>query len=126
MSRTTPGEVALAYFDAIAGADADDFAALFSAAAHFEDPVGGPALHGHDGVRKFHKGLRRAWQRLRMQAEDVFVRGDRAAVRWHATGHSATGKDITFDGINVFTVDGDGKISRLEGYWDFESVIGRM
>jgi steroid delta-isomerase-like uncharacterized protein len=121
-------QTALAYFQAIGRADADSFAALFSADAHFEDPVAGPApaLIGEEGVRRFHKGLRRAWQSLRMDVDDVFVRGSRAAVRWHATGLSTTGKDIDFEGINIVTFDEAGRISRLEGYWDFEGVIAQM
>lgn len=117
-----------AYFEAIAHADADDFAALFSADVHFEDPVAGPApaLIGEDGVRRFHKGLRRAWQSLHMDVDEVFVRGSQAAVRWDATGHSASGKEIDFEGINIITVDEAGRISRLEGYWDFEGVIAQM
>ncbi len=128
MSHDLPRQAALAYFEAIGQADADTFAALFSADVHFEDPVAGPgpALQGEDGVRRFHKGLRRAWQSLTMTVDEVFARGQRAAVRWHAAGHSTSGKDIAFTGINIVEVDQAGRISRLEGYWDFEGVISQM
>lgn len=126
MTNPSVHDAAAAYFTAIRDADADAFADLFSADIHFEDPVGGPVLSGHDGVRKFHKGLRRAWQDLRMDTRDVFARGPRAAIRWHAEGKSATGKDIAFDGVNVVEIDAAGKIRRLEGYWDLEAVIAQM
>lgn len=126
MTSPSVHDAAAAYFAAIRDADADAFADLFSADVHFEDPVGGPALSGHDGVRRFHKGLRRAWQALHMEARDVFARGSRAAVRWHAEGTSGTGKAIAFDGVSVIEVDPAGKIRRLEGYWDLEGVIAQM
>ena len=114
------------YFEALGADDGEAFAALFSEDVHFEDPVGGTVLTGRDGVMKFHRGVARAWESLDMQAEDVFVRGSRAAVYWDAEGRSRSGKDIDFDGINVLVLDDDGLIRRMEGYWDFEDVIAQM
>ena len=119
-------EQTAAYFRAIGAASAEDFVPLFTEDVHFEDPVGGRVLQGHDGVAAFHKGLRRAWSSIDMTADSVFVRDKRAAARWSASGQSVTGKDINFAGINVFHFDADGRIARLEGYWDFEAVIGMM
>jgi len=128
MSHDQTRQAALAYFDTLGTGEADAFVALFSPDAYFEDPVAGPgpALDGHDGLRKFHRGLRRVWQSLRMDVGDVFVRGSRAAVRWRAEGVSASGKAIAFEGINVIAVDDQGRISRLEGFWDVERVMGQM
>lgn len=126
MDSETTRKTALAYFQAIGQVDADAFAGLFSADAHFEDPVGTPVLIGREGVTKFYGRLKRAWASLKMSPQDVFVRGSEAAVRWAATGQSATGKDIAFGGINVFSVDDDGQITRAAGYWDMEDVIKQM
>jgi steroid delta-isomerase len=126
MDADTTRQAVLDYFGAFAGADRDAFVALFTDDVHFEDPVGSHVLRGHDGVARFHKGLRRAWSDLEMTAESVFVRGDRAAVAWSARGRSASGKDIAFAGIDAFEVDPAGKIRRLEGYWDLEGVIAQM
>ncbi len=119
-------EQAKAYFRAISGATLEDFTALFSEDAHFEDPVGGHVHQGHEGIAKFHKGLRRAWSSIEMTGDSVFERGNRVAVLWSATGRSATEKDIAFEGINVFQFNAEGLITRLESYWDFEDVIGQM
>jgi steroid delta-isomerase len=61
-----------------------------------------------------------------LRPERIHVRGDRAAVSWSAEGHSATGKDIAFEGINLFEVDASGKILSMTGYWDLEGVIAQM
>ncbi len=117
-----------AYFEAL-DAEPDNgpgFVELFSEDARFEDPIGGPVMQGREGIAKFHKGLTRAWSRLHLEPTVVHVRGNRAAVSWKAEGHSATGKDIRFEGINVVHVDEAGRISALEGYWDLEGVIAQM
>lgn len=126
MTQDLPRAAALAYFEAVGSADADGFVALFSPEAHFEDPVGGPVLRGEEGLRRFHKGLRRAWERIAMRPQAIFARGPRVAVHWEAAGTSATGKAIDFAGINLIEVDDSGRIARMEGYWDFEGVIGQM
>ena len=116
------------YFDALDAEPehAERFITLFTEDVRFEDPVGGPVLQGHDGLAKFHKGLTRAWQRLQLRPDRVHVRGRQAAVSWQAAGHSATGKDITFEGINFVTVAEDGRIAAMSGYWDLEGVIAQM
>jgi len=123
----SPSEQAVRnYFVGLGAADAADFGALFSDEVKFTDPVGQPTLEGPDGVARFHKGLRRAWTSLEMTPQHVFVRGRRATAYWRASGQSATGKDIEFDGINVFELAEDARIERVDGYWDFEGVISRM
>lgn len=114
------------YFAAVGQAERDAFVALFHADVHFEDPVGSGVLLGHEGVARFHKGLARAWSSLQMTPTALHVRGQRAAVAWQAVGQSQTGKAIDFDGIDVLDVDEAGLITRVEGYWDLESVIARM
>jgi steroid delta-isomerase len=118
----------MAYFEALDAEpeSAERFIALFDEQAHFEDPVGSRALVGHEGIAKFHKGLTRAWSRLRLSPERIHVRGNHAAVSWTAEGHSATGKDIQFDGINLLEVDAEGRIRSMSGYWDLEAVIAQM
>jgi steroid delta-isomerase len=121
-------ETVMAYFEAVDPnpESAERFIALFDEQAHFEDPVGSRTLVGHEGIAKFHKGLTRAWSQLRMSPERIYVRGSQAAVSWTAEGHSATGKDIQFDGINLIEVDSNGRISSLRGYWDLEAMIAQM
>lgn len=123
---TNAADAVRAYFAAVGSADADGLKRLFAEDARMEDPVGAPVLEGHAGVERFHKMTSRAWERLAMTPTRVAMRGDRVAASWTAEGRSASGKDIAFDGINVFRVDADGRIAHLEGFWDFEGVIAQM
>ena len=114
------------YFAAVTGPDAAVLTALFADEAEIEDPVGAPPLVGPGGMAVFHKRLHRAWQSLVMTPSAPYVRGNRAAVRWTASGMSAAGKAIAFEGINVFEVGDDGRIARLQAFWDFESVVAQF
>jgi steroid delta-isomerase-like uncharacterized protein len=126
MDQDLVGAAVAAYFAALGTADEESFVRLFAPDVQFEDPVGSRALVGRDGVASFHRGLRRAWSRLDVAVDEVFPRGDRAAVRWTALGVAASGNEIPFAGIDVIAVDEDGLIRLLEGYWDLESVVARM
>ena len=114
------------YFESVGASDEEEFVDQFSDDVMFADPIGTPVLTGRSGVARFHKGVEQAWSRLHMQPQEVFVRDQRAAVKWTAEGESRTGKTINFEGIDTFTVNDDGKITHVEGYWDFENVIGQM
>lgn len=115
-----------AYFERLTAPDAEAFAALFAETAEVRDPVGSPTLVGPAGMTKFHGRLHRAWRSLRMAPVESHVRGGEAAVRWEANGTSAGGNEISFGGINTFTVDENGKIARLDAYWDLEGVVARF
>jgi ketosteroid isomerase-like protein len=119
-------EIVTSYFERVTAPDAEAFAALFAATAEVRDPVGAPALAGPAGMTKFHARLHRAWQSLEMTPVESYVRGREVAVRWQAHGTSVGGNEISFDGINTFVVDDDGKIARLDAFWNFEDVIARF
>ena len=46
-----------------------------------------------------------------------------AAVRWAGSGRGRNGKDVTFRGIDVFALDGEGRITTLDAYWDAAPVM---
>jgi steroid delta-isomerase len=126
MDETVVRDAVRKFFAALGDADEVGFVQLFTDDVWFCDPMGSPVLEGHAGVARFLKGMRRAWSTFHAEEQHVFVRGARAAAHWSAQGQSATGVDIAFDGIDLFEVEPSGRISRVEGYWDFEDVIGRM
>lgn len=115
-----------AYFRELSEGESDAFVALFSADARIEDPVGMPALIGHEGAAKLHRNLRRAWSALRMTPTATYARDRSAAAHWTASGTSSRGNAVAFEGIDVFEVDAEGRITRLEGYWDFDAVVGQL
>jgi ketosteroid isomerase-like protein len=121
MDSTAAQATVEAYFRALGEANEDEFGALFTDDAWFCDPIG-----GKPGVAKFLRGMRRAWSTFASTPTRVFVRGNRATAHWTASGRSQTGNDIVFDGIDLFEIADDGRICRVEGYWDIEAVMRQM
>jgi predicted ester cyclase len=116
--------VARAYFDAVSRRDLDAMAAVW-------EPGSLDVLHGvaelrvPEDLRGWFGGLFAAFPDWRFEVLDVLASGEKAAVRWHATGTfdgSArfqglipNGKSIDVEGCDVLTVRG-GRVVRNDAY----------
>lgn len=121
---TDTASVARSYFEAIAEQDLD------AMIAHWE-PGGTGEIHGlveltaPDTYREWFGNLFKAFPDFRFEIVDLVAEGEKAAVRWHATGTFngstdfegmlPTGKSIDITGIDLVTVR-DGKLQRNEAY----------
>jgi ketosteroid isomerase-like protein len=114
------------YFDAISGIDRQAYLACFSHDAIVLDPYGGRPLQGIDGLNKFMDGMERTWSGFTMKPGESFASGARVAVNWTAVATAKTGRTAEFAGINVFTMDDNGLVSQLEGYWDFKAMLAQI
>jgi predicted ester cyclase len=116
--------VARAYFDAVSRRDLDAMAAVW-------EPGSLDVLHGvaelrvPEDLRGWFGGLFAAFPDWRFEVLDVLASGEKAAVRWHATGTfdgSArfqglipNGKSIDVEGCDVLTVRA-GRVVRNDAY----------
>jgi predicted ester cyclase len=116
--------VARAYFDAVSRRDLDAMAAVW-------EPGSLDVLHGvaelrvPEDLRGWFGNLFAAFPDWRFEVLDVLPSGEKAAVRWHATGTfdgSArfqglvpNGKSIDVEGCDVLTVRG-GRVVRNDAY----------
>ncbi|UCG23737.1 MAG: nuclear transport factor 2 family protein [Chloroflexota bacterium] len=114
------------YFEALSNLDRGAYLNCFAADAELHDPYGGRPFAGRTGLEKWFTGMDRTWSEFAMRPGACFVSGDRIAVQWQAEGLARSGKRAEFAGVNVFTVDEDGLISRLEGYWDFAALLDQI
>ena len=114
------------YFKALSELDIDAYLSCFSPDAELFDPYGGRPFKGNEGLVKWFEGMERTWSKFTMNSVANFVSGDREAVQWQATGSAHSGREAHFSGINVFTMDDTGLITRLEGYWDFKSMLAQI
>jgi len=121
---TESGSVARAYFEAVAARDVD-------AMMEFWEPGGTGEIHGlvvltaPHSYRAWFANLFAAVPDLRFETLDVVAEGERAAVRWHATGTfdgdarfegmDPTSAKIDITGCDLLTIRG-GKIHRNEAY----------
>src|ERR1044071_9035227 len=102
-----------AYFLAIRAMDPDAFANTFAEDGTTFDPVGTPAVSGRDAIREFLTSICKNFKSVGLTEEAVFVAGDGAAVKWTGRGTSTNGKEVKFEGIDVFEINADGKIKTV-------------
>lgn len=114
------------YFAALGRLDREAYLDCFHKNAVLHDPYGGKPLQGHEGLAKWFVGMERTWKEFSMEPSEQFESGDRIAVQWTAKGKTGSGKVAIFAGINVFTVDENELITRLEGYWDAKSMMAQI
>jgi steroid delta-isomerase len=114
------------YFNALSNINLDDFLACFNKDATLDDPYGGKPFVGGEGLKKWFDGFKRTWNDFSIEAEEAFYSGDRAAVKWAARGATNSGKNANFSGIDIFTIDENGLITRMDGYWDAPSMLAQI
>lgn len=121
---TEAGPVARAYFEAVAARDLD-------AMVDFYEPGGTGEIHGlveltaPDSFRAWFANLFAAFPDFRFEILDVVGEGEKAAVRWRATGTFSgkarfegmdpTGAKIDLSGCDLLTIR-NGKIHRNDAY----------
>src|SRR6478609_10483321 len=121
---TDAATVARGYFEAVGRRDLDAMTAFY-------EPGGTGEIHGlvelhvPDTYRAWFGGLFRAFPDFHMEILDVLATGDKAAVRWRATGHFdgegsfegllPNGAQVDVQGCDVLTIR-DGRIHRNDAY----------
>jgi steroid Delta-isomerase len=114
------------YRAALNGIDRAAYLACFTTDALLQDPYGGRPLQGVDGLNKFFTGMERAWASFEMTFGEPYLGGNRVAVSWSVTAVAKSGKTANFSGINLFTLNDDGLISQLDGYWDAAAMMAQL
>ena len=114
------------YFLAIRAMDADAFANTFAEDGTTFDPVGAPGITGRAAIREFLQSICKNFKSVGLTEDSVFVAGNGAAVKWTGKGTSANGKEVSFEGIDVFEVNQDGKIQTVRAYWNPAEMIAQL
>jgi len=117
------------YFEAIRQKDRAGWLDCFSSHPDLQhvDPVGAPARHSRDEIGAFWDQIHSLFATVRLDAEDIYTGGpDRLALTWVGRGKGHNGVEVEFRGIDVFSGDAEGKILRLEAYWDAAATLARL
>lgn len=126
ISADTISRAVRAYFLAIRAMDAEAFANTFAEDGTTFDPVGTPGIRGRDAIREFLTSICKNFESVGLTEESVFVAGNGAAVKWTGWGTSASGKEVKFEGIDVFEINEDGKIQTVHAYWNPAEMIAQL
>jgi steroid delta-isomerase-like uncharacterized protein len=129
-------DVAKGYFEAIASYDLDAALAMW-APGGVERLVGQREFAAPDGVRKLHEEFRGAFPDLSWELLDLIGSDEnRVAVRWRAQGtfagpgifqgFVANGAHLELEGCDILTVTAEGKLERLDAYFDSGDVARQL
>jgi steroid Delta-isomerase len=126
MSPEVVSRAVKAYFAAVRAMDQQAWVNTFSEDGISYDPVGAPPTKGHQKLGEFFESLAGAFREVSMSEDQVFISGNSAAVKWTGRGISKQGRNVIFEGIDVFEVNEDGKILTVHGYWNPAEMVGQM
>lgn len=133
-AKRSAKQVATAYFEAIAAKDLDGMVEVWAPGGidHF---YGMADLPAPDGVRQFFSELFTAIPDFSMSVTDMVAYGNKAAVRWTATGTfngtgrfqgiSPTGASVSLEGLDLFTIE-DGLIQENFAYTNGMEMARQM
>ena len=126
MSKHAIEQVVAAYFAALRAMDLNAWVETFADDAVSHDPVGGPPVKGKEALRRFYRGLGGIFKKVELTEDRVFVAGHCAAVKWTGRAVGKNGREVTFEGIDVFEVNDEGKIQAVHGYWDPAALVAEV
>jgi len=115
-----------AYFLAIRAMNAEAFANTFAENGSTFDPEGSPPITGREALREFLQSICKNFKSVTLTEDSVFVAGNGAAVKWTGHGTSLSGREVNFEGIDVFEINEDGKIQTIHAYWNPAEMIAQL
>ncbi|WP_427159561.1 nuclear transport factor 2 family protein [Aliinostoc sp. HNIBRCY26] len=115
------------YFAATRSANkADEMVACFAEDTVSYDPVGTPAKQGHAQLHAFFQQIAALFVKVELCEEFITINGDEAAVKWTGRGIGHNGRAVTFEGIDLFEFNHEGKIQSLKAYWNPAVILAEL
>ncbi|MDT4896090.1 MAG: hypothetical protein QOH25_1167 [Acidobacteriota bacterium] len=115
-----------AYFAAIRAMDAESWIATFAPDASSYDPVGAPPTTGHEALRQFFAAIVGAFEKVGLSEDHIFIAGNGAAVKWTGRGKGKNGREVRFEGIDIFELNEEGLIQTIRAYWNPAEVMMQL
>jgi steroid delta-isomerase-like uncharacterized protein len=132
--KASAKQVATAYFDAIAKRDVDAMMELWEPGG-YGYLYGIASLRAPEGYQQWFGNLFRAFPDYAMEVVDMVAYGDKAAVRWRATGTFAgpaqfeglepNGARVDYEGLDLLTIR-DGLIRENRAYINATEIARQL
>ena len=126
MSPEVTAKAVKEYFAALRAMDQQAWVNTFAEDGVSYDPVGAPAINGHQRLAEFFQTITAAFKEVGLTEDHVFIAGNSAAVKWTGRGTSKQGRAVHFEGIDVLTVNEAGKIETLQAYWNPAEMVAQL
>lgn len=117
MAHDDVRELIRRYAGAWERSDLDAWLATFAAGATQEDPVGEGVRRGRDEIAGFWSDAMASYDSIEIRERAIHVAGPGAALEWTIVARDGDGW-VTFDGVDVFEVDDEPRITSVRAYWD--------
>ena len=114
------------YFAALRAMDQQAWVNTFAEDGVSYDPVGAPAINGHQKLAEFFQTITAAFKEVGLTEDQVFIAGNSAAVKWTGRGTSKQGRAVHFEGIDILKVNEAGKIETLHAYWNPAEMVAQL
>ena len=114
------------YFAALRAMEVDAWVYTFSGDAVVCDPCLERPARGRREVAVLLAKLWEPFEDLSVGEDVVVLDSTGGAVKWTGRGIGTSGREASFEGIDVFELDAEGKIRRLRRLWDPSRVLGRL
>ena len=115
-----------AYFQALNDKDQQTFIACFTPNCEVYNPFGSAPYRGSADLPRLFADLTAPWETLLVIPKSAYRSGSRVAILWMAEGKGTGGQETAFEGVNVFELAEDGRIARLEAYWDARATMKQL
>ncbi len=113
------------YFAATRAMDTSAWVAAFSEDGTSYEPASPPA-RGRDALRQFFEGITGAFSEVGLTEDNVFITGNEAAVKWTGRGVGVNGREVVFEGIDIFEINEAGKIQNMWAYWNPAALMSQL
>ena len=107
------------YVELLANGSADELAALYTANATVEDPVGSGVRHGRDEIRELYSRVEKQYRTVELLS--MHVKGNEAAFLARLTVISGDVR-TRIDGIDVMTFDDQARITSMRAFWSVPEI----
>ena len=113
------------YFAATRAMDSSAWVSVFAEDGTSYDPAAPPA-RGQEALRQFFEGIAGAFSEVGLTEDNVFITGNEAAVKWTGRGVGRNGREVVFEGIDIFEINDAGKIQNLWAYWNPAALMAQL
>lgn len=113
-------------FNKFSSFDAEGTAALYAPDGTVEDPIGTPPIQGTQAIIAYLQTYPTILNEIRIQAFDVTVCGQEAAVKWRLRFKTKTGNVFFVDGIGIFKINDNGKVQSDREFFDLAYFLSQL
>ena len=111
------------YFEATRSQDSQIWASCFAQNATVEDPIGSEPITGSEAIIAQGEAFLEGFESVGLEEKFLHIVGFEAVTFWIGRGVTKEGKNVRFEGINIFRFDSYGQILNLKGYWNPNNMI---